>query len=135
MSPFRWTGLEFGALAVTVAVLAGLAWMQVEKRRDERGSVLDRLVWVPGAPLTDERVDAEFAGLLPEVEQGLKSALHEENVARLNELALNPMPQRPSPPLAAPGEPWQLRRPVGADVPPGLVDPGVSNDTLDGEQQ
>jgi hypothetical protein len=101
VTDFHWTGLEFGALAVTVFVLAGLAWMEFEKRRDDRGRA--------GCVC----LDPEFARLLPAFEPEMKAALRDENAALLDDLAaLHPMPQRPAPPAAAPGEPWQLPAPV-----------------------
>jgi hypothetical protein len=106
---FHWTGLEVGVLAVAVSVLAGLAWMQFEKRRDDRG----RAACVC--------LDPEFAALLSEVEPELKSALRDENAVLLDDLAvLHPMPQRPAPPAAAPGEPWQL--PASVTDPARLVE-------------
>jgi hypothetical protein len=115
VTAFHWTGLEIGTLAITVAVLAGLLWMRFEERRDDRE--------ITGCPC----LDPEFAGLLPDFEPGMKSALREENAALLDDLALlHPMPQRPAPPPADPGEPWQL--PASVTDPARLVEQAETHD-------
>lgn len=48
-------------------------------------------------------------------------AVRDENAALLDDLAvLHPMPQRPAPPAAAPGEPWRL--PASVTDPARLVE-------------
>lgn len=104
------------ATAVIIAAVRVAEWADriADRRRFER-AVEDI---VAGA-------EAEYAA---HVQRRADAALLDEYAVR------RPMPKRPAPPAAEPGEPWQLRRTVGADVPPGLVEPGAPN-TLNGETE
>jgi hypothetical protein len=96
------TSLEIGSLIITVGVLLGLAWMEYERRRDEREV-------------------AEAAGCF------CMQSVRERDAELVAELAaLHPMPRRPAPPAADLGEPWRL--PASVTDPARLVEQAETHD-------
>ena len=146
MTGFHVTSLEIGTLALEAAIFLGWLASHIlgrssrnaeEPRRppgaryvDAAGfpgpatphSVLGQPVRLPSS-LTDSVVDAVFADLLSNLEPGLKSTLHSENLRRTADIAdQHRMPVRPAPPVK-PGE-WEQR--VKNDTLGSLVEPAES---------
>lgn len=122
-------------IARLVAVAVILAFLYVGHLWTSHASLL------PGRPARRPGAGAGQVDLASDVEEIIAGA-HKaydayvetrRNLATLAEHALKrPMQARPGPPAPAPGEPWQLRH--GADpFPSGLVEPGVPNETVDGD--
>lgn len=121
-----WLAHHACAFLLTLAVVAGIVVaLRVAEYLDRVG---DRRAAARSAAVVDGIVADAQAAYAAYVQSRAGAAL-------LDDLAvLHPMPQRPAPPPAGPGEPWRLRPAVGADdLSSGLVDPGAPNQTLNGE--
>lgn len=126
-------GFLIGCLVFGSAAVAARVWGYFEKRRGDRESagrlekrnaeltVEQRVAAVPerAAALCGDAESAFELGLtevLRLADYFCSSAAREKRLLRLDDYAAwHPMPKRPEPPLAAPGEPWQLHFEDGRD--------------------